>query len=236
MGISFCSAGIQTAAGFGGILIALTMGAHSFGVLELVDTFIPLGLLQGGYILFVDRKYVPWRRVLLQVLPIMGLGTLLGYLAQAQLSGERMKSLLGVVVVVLASRELYAWFRVSTDENRKPGHSMLIGAFLLCAGVMHGLMATGGPLLVYAMTLLRVDKRAFRAGLCAVFLMLNVVLIAMFIRVGRLDAADAPRIAALIPAMVFGIVAGQWVHLRIDARKFRLVIFALLLCAGVTLI
>jgi len=236
MGIAFCSSGIQTVTGFGGIVIALTLGAHTFGVTELVDTFVPLGLLQGTYIVFVDRKHVPWGRVFKLVLPIMGAGTVLGYWAQTQLSGEHMKSILGILVVSLASKELYIWFRQADGSERKPGNLGVISSSLLGAGFMHGLMATGGPLLVYAMTLLRVDKRAFRSGLCAVFWCLNVVLIGMFIEAGRLDSADVPKIASLIPALILGIILGEWIHARIDARKFQLVIFIMLFGAGATLI
>lgn len=234
--IAFCSSGIQTITGFGGMIIALTLGAHLFQVTELVDIFVPLGLIQSAYIVIVDRAYVPWRRLFRQVFPVMGVGTAVGYWTQTQLSGDSLKSILGVLVVILASKELYAWYRATEGSQEKQGKTSVINSALFGAGIMHGLMATGGPLLVYAMTKLRVDKRAFRSGLCAVFLLLNIILVSVFFQAGRLETSDLPRIGALLPALGLGIVLGEWAHRRIDGRKFQLLIFLMLLFAGGSLI
>jgi uncharacterized protein len=235
-GIAFCSACIQTITGFGGMIIALTLGAHMFQVTELVDIFVPLGLLQSCYVVIVDRRHVPWKRLFRQIFPIMAVGTAVGYWTQTQLSGDSLKSILGVLVVVLASKELYAWYRDLQDGDQRPGQSYVVNSAVFGAGIMHGLMATGGPLLVYAMTQLRVDKSAFRSGLCAVFLLLNIVLVCVFFQAGRLQGSDLPDIAALLPALGIGILVGEWAHRKIDSRKFQLLIFVMLLGAGASLI
>mgnify|MGYP000703379850 CR=1 FL=1 len=79
------------------------------------------------------------------------------------------------------------------------------------AGMTHGLFASGGPLLVYAVSGLQMDKARFRATLAGVWLTLNGVLTIAFLMDGRLQPA-LPFVAAYIPILVAGVYVGEKLH------------------------
>ena len=233
--VALCSAAVQTITGFGNMIVALALGAHFFEVTELVDIFVPLGLAQTSYVLIADRRFIPWKKLFSQVIPVMGAGTATGFWLQTKISPDGLRGFLGALVVALSLKELYVWYRDSELETKRTAHPATLGMALFGAGIMHGMMATGGPLLVYAMSRLDVGKRAFRGGLCAVFWLLNVGLVTKFFQVGRLQPSDLREIVMILPALLLGITIGEYVHRTMDKRRFQLVIFVMLLVAGVTL-
>ena len=234
--VACCSAAVQTITGFGNMIVALALGAHFFEVTELVNVFVPLGLAQTSYVLFADRKFIPWKKLFAQVIPVMGVGTAAGFWLQTRISPDGLRTFLGCLVVALSLKELYLWYRDSEAETERKAHIVTLGFALFGAGIMHGMMGTGGPLLVYAMSRLNVGKRAFRGGLCAVFWLLNIGLVTTFFQVGRLEMSDLNLIGSMVPALLLGIAIGEYVHRTMDKRRFQLVIFTMLLIAGITLL
>ena len=106
---------------------------------------------------------------------------------------------------------------------------------MLMAGLTHGLFASGGPLLVYALNGIRLDKGRFRATLVLVWFSLNSLLTLGFLISGDL-ARQGGHLLALVPVVLLGIVLGEALHHRVDERRFRQVLFTVLLLAGVALL
>ena len=104
------------------------------------------------------------------------------------------------------------------------------------AGIIHGIYATGGPLLVYALGREDLGKAVFRSTLTLVWLVFSVVLIAAFGLEGRYDAEVMTTVLWLIPAVPVGIVAGEWLHDRVEERRFKRLIFGLLMLASLSLL
>jgi uncharacterized membrane protein YfcA len=109
-------------------------------------------------------------------------------------------------------------------------------AALLGAGVIHGIYASGGPMLVYAIGREGLTKTAFRSTLSMVWIVLNVFLVARFLLAGDYDREAALDILLLVPTVPLGILLGEWVHHRIDERRFRMAVLALLVAAAISLI
>ena len=103
------------------------------------------------------------------------------------------------------------------------------------AGVTHGLFASGGPLLVYSLSGVALDKARFRATLICVWLTLNSLLTLIFAIDGSLLPA-LPRIAAFLPVAISGVSLGEWLHHRISEQRFRVAVFLLLLVTGIALL
>lgn len=106
---------------------------------------------------------------------------------------------------------------------------------LASAGVVHGVFASGGPLLVYVLGRSTLDKGAFRSTLAAVWLILDLVLIATYASSGRLRAGTVLSAAVLIPSLLVAAVAGEWAHARLDQRRFKLGVFAVLMAVGISI-
>lgn len=80
------------------------------------------------------------------------------------------------------------------------------------------------------------EKSTFRTTLCAVWLTLNIGLLAGFLIDGRLNADALPALAVLLPAGGVALALGHAIHDRLDPARFRIAVQALLLFAGGALI
>jgi len=229
---------VEAALGFGATLVTVTLGALVLPVNQVLPAFVPLNVLLSLTLVWSNRQHVRqdllWRRIV----PLMALGLPLGMLAFARLDAAFLVRLYGVFVVVLAALELSRAWRARAATIEVP-HDRPYGAFerfiLVLGGVVHGAFGTGGPMVVYVSGRLLTDKSEFRATLSALWLILNIVLLASYAIGGRIDEHSALLTGVLAPALVLGIVLGNLLHHRIPADRFRRVVFVMLAAAGVVL-
>jgi len=222
-------------AGFGSVIIALTLGAHTQPIEWWVVRLVPLNLFLNGYLVLRHGAHADRRLVLTRVLPLMGLGAAGGYAVAGLLSGPTLKVAFGVFVVVLAAKELLVAAKILPTPTR-PLPGPLGGALMTLAGVIHGIYASGGPLLVYTLSRAGLMKASFRSTLAVIWLALNVALTAAFLISGRLDEAALVDVLSLLPVVVLATALGEWGHHKIDEARFRVVVFTLLLVAGGALV
>lgn len=236
--IMFAAYAVQTVTGFGSMLLAVTFGAHLLGIRELVTLAVPVSLLQTAYIAARHRDGIRWRLLLKRVLPLMGLGMAGGFFLAQDLAGHWMKVAFGVMVLVLASRELWLLWRAREEAAAaaRPISPAASFAAMLGAGVVHGIYATGGPLLVYAISREGLPKHEFRSTLSAVWLVLNVALVVGFVTEGRYGAENALDLLVLVPAVPLGVIVGEVLHHRVAERPFKIAVFTLLVAAAVSLL
>jgi hypothetical protein len=79
------------------------------------------------------------------------------------------------------------------------------------------------------------DKRVFRSTLSALWLLLNGVLVAWYAYGGNLTARTAKLSLVMLGPLLLGTVIGEWTHTRLKGRTFALVVFVMLLVAGLAL-
>ena len=220
----------EATTGFGATVIALALGIHLFPLGELLPVFVPLGLFVSSWLVLRGRAHVNRPLLLARILPWMGLGLAVGLTIFERASHELLRRAFGIFVVTLAAIELWRLVRGSgvSREVSPPAAT----AALLGAGVIHGMFSTGGPLLVWALGKSLPDKRAFRATLSCVWLVLGSALTLAYALNGRLDGETLRATAALLPVLGVAIGAGEWAHHRLDERRFRVLVYALLLGSG----
>ncbi len=228
---------VQTAIGFGAMLVCVTLGSFLWSVPELTAMLVPLTWLQSAYIVARYRHDIQWRQLLAWILPWMGLGMLTSL---ALVGGEAqpwMKPALGVGVLALALRELVlAWRPAPAPRAAPSGHTLASTIALVVAGLVHGVFATGGPPLVWALGQEHLSKAAFRSTLTAVWVAVNTVLLTAFALRGQLDGTTLTRTAWLVVPLGLGVVVGDWLHHRVDESRFRLAVWGLLALAAIPLL
>jgi uncharacterized membrane protein YfcA len=167
---------------------------------------------------------------------ILGMG--LAFVAFRGVGGSWLRTAFGVMVLVLAARELWALYRAKKDAKAvaRPIPPLASIAAIFGAGIIHGIYATGGPLLVYAIGREGLDKHAFRSSLSMIWLVLNVFLFGSFVFEGRYDASVGMDLLVLLPTVPLGIVLGEWLHHRVEERKFKITVFSLLIAAAISLL
>lgn len=225
---------VETVTGFGATVIALALGVHLVPLETLVVALVLVGLLQSAWLVARGFRHVVWRLLLVRVIPACAVGMAAGRLLFDVIGSGRLKIVLGVFVALVAAVELVRLFRAPGDPAR---FNAPVGIALLAGGgFFHGLFASGGPLVVYFMSREITDKRAFRATLSVLWLLLNLVLLATWIPGGRVTGVHLLLAAMLLPALAGGILLGELVHARVNEVVFKRTVQVVLLFTGVFLI
>lgn len=226
---------VQTATGFGAMVVCLTFGAQLIGLDQVIRLMVPLSFLQTGYIVIRHRDGIEWDLLLKRIVPLMALGMASGFLLLTKVGGPWLGLAFGLMVLTLSARDLHH-LRVGGAGPEKPISKPASATAMLGAGVVHGIYAAGGPLLVYAVGREGLDKKQFRSTLSMVWILLNVILITRFVLAGEYDRAVALDVLLLVPTVPLGILLGEWVHHKIDERHFRIAVLLLLAAAAISLI
>ena len=104
---------------------------------------------------------------------------------------------------------------------------------LILGGFVHGIFASGGPLIVIYSCRELPDKSSFRATMSALWLVLNSALLISFLVSHQVRPADYQTALILLPALVIGILVGEILHHKVNEFIFKIVIQFILLLTGV---
>ncbi|MBL9038075.1 MAG: sulfite exporter TauE/SafE family protein [Archangium sp.] len=220
--IVFTAFMVEAAAGFGSMLIAVTVGVTMFPLEPLLAWLVPVNITLSTYLVSRGYRVVAWRFLFVGLLPLMIAGLIVGTLLRGQLSGGWLKLAFGVFVMLVGVSQL------RRKGEPKPLTTPVRTGLLLAAGLVHGVFATGGPLAVVVASREIKEKAAFRATLSCLWGVLNGLLIPKLPM-----SLDTLRTSALmLPALGLGIVVGEIVHRRLDEARFRKVIAVMLVFAG----
>lgn len=222
--------GVQTAIGFGAMLIAVTLGASWMPLDQLLALLIPLSVAQSAVVVVRHGWDVRWRMLGLRILPLMAVGLAGGLWFVGPGGAPWLRPALGALVLVLAGFELTRG-SLGTAGARWQADLALVGG-----GLVQALLATGGPLVVWALGREDLDRHALRSTLTAVWLVMNVVLGAAMFAKGQITPATLGESAVLLVPGALGIVAGEALHARLDEGRFRRVLWGLLALGSIPLL
>lgn len=222
--------------GFGSTVITLTLGARFQPIESLIPVIVPLNLLLSAYLVFKYLSFLNQTILFKKILPIVGLGMAVGISLQSKLQGDGLfQKIFGLLVFIYALTQLILGFKKTQKQTPTAPHPF--GSFLLLfsGGIIQGIFASGGPLVVtYGSKVLR-DKKQFRTTLSALWLILNLVLTLTFLRQNKITTETLLESAKLLPAILIGLAAGELSHSRISEVYFRRLVFFLLTLAGFAL-
>lgn len=220
----FLAYGIEAMTGFGSIVLALSMGALVFDLQTLVPMMVTLNILMTAPLTFRHRQHIQWPLLLQRVLPLMLAGTAVGIYLTPLVPAAWSKLLFALLII---------WFAARAVLQKQPPQMIPLRRDLTIAGagVTHGLFASGGPMLVYAIARLGLNKAQFRATLLTVWLTLNSGMTLWFFSNGAL-AQQAHNILLMVPCVIAGALLGNALHHKINEAHFLRVVFALLLIVG----
>jgi uncharacterized protein len=228
---AFAGAAVQSATGFG---FALILGPALFATLdpyEAITALLVLGLALNLLVL-LDRERPEGLRwgvlgpLLLAALPGLGLGAaVLGLLSKAALQVA-----VGVAVIGAA---LLQWRAPVPGGVREPSlrSACAVG---LASGALTTSTSISGPPIVLWLQAHGTPPAEQRAFLAVCFLGLNVAGAAvLFGAGGDGDAAGAGVLLPLLALVALGHGLGLWLFRRLDPRRFRPLVLAVIVAAGV---
>ena len=220
----------QAMSGFGSTILALTLGIHLYPIEVLLPVLVPLDMLVNLYLVVRHQGHINRPLLFRSILPAMGIGVLAGILVFHFIQAVTLKKIFGLLVILLSTRELYRLLRKGLDQKTLSRLGSTV--YITLAGLVHGIYASGGPLLIYAVSKLNPPKSVFRSTLAAVWLIFSVILTASYVIAGTFSGDSLRFIAMLLPVIIFGLLLGEWLHHRIDEYFFRIFVFIVLLLAG----
>lgn len=216
--------------GFGSTLVAAPMLAHVLPVTTVVPTMAITDLVASWSNGWRLSSHVQ-RQELLQLVPALFIGSAFGAWMLFTLPLKLLMTLLGVFVMLYALNGL-------RPQRPKPhlsaGWAWWYG---MVGGAFSALFGAGGW--VYSMYLLRRldDPQQIRATQTAVLMFSSLIRVVLFLLAGRLlDTELLWLVLALLPAVALGLYIGHHISLRLDRRRFLLVLHSVLLLTGSSLL
>ncbi len=225
---------VGTVLGFGTTILVVTFGAQLVELDVLLPVVSPLNIGLGGYIALRHYRATRWRLLLRRCLPTVAVGVPLGLLLFNLRELTLLRLGFGVLVIILAGLQLRATLarrRAASEPIRGPRGA----ALLFLGGIVHGVYATGGPLIVYVMGREIDDKSAFRSTVSTLFLPLTIALIVDYLLLGLVTTEVVELGLMSLAPVLAGLWIGEWAHRRINERSFKLGLWILLLVGGLVL-
>ena len=223
---------IQTMVGFGGVVIALSLGILVLPIEAMLPILAALSVTTTFYIVIFNWRSIDHRLLTVLVFPFMGLGVIAGIALRPYLAAAWLEALLAALLALSAFYQLRKSYAVHQNTiNPESGTRSLT----TLAGIAHGLIAAGGPVLVYALAGKKMDKAIFRATLATVWMVFNSVLSLHFWYLQSLQP-KVGWIMAYLPLIALGIAVGEWLYRRVDQVRFERLVYGVLIVIGAFLV
>ena len=231
--VVFVTHTLEAITGFGCAVLAMPFVSALLGVRMAVMVITVLAWLLAFYLTIRNVRSIDFKQWgIITLCMLIGLPVGM-YLFRSQQT-DVLSLILAFFIVFVSISQL---FRLIQGRALKPlpeGKKAIVYYILLIiAGVVHGLFSSAGPLAVLYATRALKDKAAFRATLCLLWTTLNTIIIATYLIEGSYTAPTAKTTALLLPFVVVGIVIGERIHDRVNARTFSLIVFSMLLATGI---
>jgi len=245
---------VEAITGFGGPIIAVTLAANFFPIDHLVPIIVPVILCMNIYIVIRHRKHINshiliggWHRLFSLhrtepawnlydgILPWAFSGMLLGVAIFSIADNLFLKLLYGAFVLCFSASGFISIIRPISRAAKplRPATGLILQ---ITGGVMQGIYAAGGPLIVYYTNRVLTDKSSFRATLSVVWLILNFAIFMSHLLTGKHGPETLITVAELLPVLAAGIIVGEKLHGRIPERAFRMLVYSILTLSGISLI
>lgn len=228
-GIIFAASFVMGLAGFGIALVSMAFLPYLMSpVTAIVLLTIYALVFAAAFVVQLRRDIEPVALTDLLIGTIVG--TPLGVWGLATLPTATLNRLIGLMLVVAVALE---WRRLY--PKRLVGHGWGLGAGML-AGIIGGAVGTPGPPVVLYAASQGWSPRTMKANLSAFFTVNQGVILAGYWWVDLLTPEVWRLALAYAAPAVIGCLAGVALFDRLDAVRFRRVVFSLILASGLVLL
>jgi uncharacterized protein len=182
------------------------------------------------YTAWKERKSINFK-IVLPLTIIVILGNIPGILLLAIGETTVLKSVLGVVLILLG---LEMYFRKSPSENsprNKPIPFLIIGTL---SGLLMGLFGIGALLAAYIHRTSK-NRNDYRGNICCVFAVDNIVRLLGYLYIGILNDGILLFSLFMVPAIIAGMYLSTKVDRRFNEASVKKLILVLLILSGLVL-
>ncbi|MDR3116056.1 MAG: sulfite exporter TauE/SafE family protein [Treponema sp.] len=232
--VVFLTHALEAVTGFGCAVLAMPFLTALLGMRRGIIIITILSWFLALYMVISKRKQLNF----LQFGVICGctaVGLPLGMYLFRTFDTVFLKKLLGLFIIIASAWQLL--LRLGYKNSKKSGIVQGVKllpyyGLLVLGGIVHGMFSTGGPLVVIYASRALPDKGQFRATLCLLWAVLNTVIIGVYLFEGSITPPIAGTTGLLVPFVVFGIIAGEKIHHKVNEQIFSVIVFSMLLVTG----
>lgn len=210
---------------FGFALLAVPPLAMVLGPKDAVIVSLLVGGVATFGLAYRQRAHVV-RPVAMRLVVGAALGMPLGLVVLVTVPADALR--LTIAAVVLASVALL--WRGAAIHGTGRRYDYAAG---FTSGVLNTSVSTNGPPLVLVLQARCLDPDAFRGTLATVFVVSNVVAVALVVAAGQVTRALLVTALVSLPAMLAGWAAGVGLAPRLHPERFRSVVLGLLAVSAV---
>ena len=229
---ALCAYFVKGMCGFANTLVFSTMMSFGANNVDITPLELLLGYPSNIILAWRERRHIQWR-ICAPVALVMVAGCIPGMLLLKNTDSRLVKLAFGAVIVLIGGEMLLRDMRPRSAGTG--GSRAMLGAIGLLSGLLCGLYGIGALLAAYMSRVTR-DSRAFRANMCAVFIVENTFRIAAFAYMGLIGAQTLLNAALLLPAMALGLFLGIKCSARVNERVIKRAVIVLLMLSGAMLI
>ena len=225
MAAVFISNIVQALTGFAGVMLSIPPTILLYGPDMAKAVINVICWLVCALLMFQNRKYINPKE-LLRIVVFMLVGMAIGIHLYNVVNPHILVPLYGAIIVGVALKNLIFKQSASVLPN------WIAIPVLLGAGIIHGMFASGGALLVVYLVATFRDKDSFRANVASVWTILNLVLMFNDYEKGLYNAEFFELLGLGVIPLVIAIYLGNKIHDMINQKMFNRVTYGLLLAAG----
>jgi uncharacterized membrane protein YfcA len=232
--VVFLTHALEAVTGFGCAVLAMPFVTALLGVRRGIIIITILGWFLALYIVISKRKQLNFRQFAV-ICGCMAIGLPVGMYLFRAFDTLLLKKLLGIFIIIASAWQLFMRLgRKNSHASEAPRGIKALPYYglLVTGGIVHGMFSTGGPLVVIYASQALPDKGQFRATLCLLWTVLNTVIIGAYFFEGSITMPIAGTTGMLVPFVIFGIIAGEKIHHKVNERFFSVIVFSMLLITG----
>lgn len=180
--------------------------------------------------IYKNRRALNWK-IYAPLAALVLAGSIPGAFLLKSVNAGAIKLLFGAVVVLLGAEMLLRQFSKRKLRSSKAALA-IVG---IVAGALCGLFGVGALLAAYVGRVTD-DQSAFKANINAVFFVDNTVRAILYSALGLITLETLRSAAILLPFSLIGLSLGIWTSSKFNERVSKIVISALLILSGISLI
>ncbi len=227
--VVLCANIIQGITGFASGILILPFIVYALGLETGKQILVLFGIYSGIYILLKDYQYLDTKE-LIKIIIFMGIGLLLGLVLYRLLDMEWLLTLLPVFLILVGIKGLFF------NQRYKFNHVLIDNFIIILAGIIHGLFATGGPILIIYISKKIYDKSVFRVTVSTIWIFLNTIIVVESMMNQSFALSSFTHSILLAIPLFIGILIRNKVHHMMNQALFYKLINVLIIILGIMMI
>lgn len=223
--VVFFSFFVKAITGFGNTLVMGSLLSFTLPNRTITPIDLLFSIPTNAYMVWKDRKNISIKIVMpLSILLLIGI--IPGIFLLKAGNEWVLKAILGLVVIGMAIEML-----LRKTEQTKKSNPIILLIIGIASGVLAGMYSIGALLVAY-ISRTTVSKGEFRANICCVFLVDNIVRFFLYCYTGLINIEVIKLTLILIPAVILGMAVGLKIDGKMNEHMVKKFVITLLIISG----